>query len=365
MADPPPKKERRKRKWDDVGDLPQAQPSVKENAKVFIDGMENAPSSFGLRDRLQGPHAQYIKHIAVTAGSACEVVLKGVGSGHLDASGGQDASMRLHFDITANSAEAVSTAQQLCEDLLGTAKQQYKEYMQSLSTYASPSAPAVVPHHGYPTAPYPGYAPPAPASYPGYAGYGAYPAYPAVGTPVPPPVGTPVPPPVGTPVPPPVGAPVLPPVGTSVPPPAATPAADNVTDPSSPGAPVPSGAGPALEAAPKSTSTRFSENPPPSLGASNMAASARGTDADLMPPPAPKKSDGFAMPPPAPLKKGVRFSEEASGVTLPVLPDPTPDTEPTRPGVKVKLSEDIGFRQARSHDEYEHTYRELMEQLGF
>ena len=45
--------------------------------------------------------AQYIKHIAVTAGSACEVVLKGVGSGHLDASGGQgiDIACRLFLHV--------------------------------------------------------------------------------------------------------------------------------------------------------------------------------------------------------------------------------------------------------------------------
>ena len=64
--------------------------------KVFV-GLEQAPESFKVVDKLQGPSGTFLQHIATQTGA--KVFLRGRGSGYIEPTSGKESFEALHVYI--------------------------------------------------------------------------------------------------------------------------------------------------------------------------------------------------------------------------------------------------------------------------
>ncbi|KAI1841979.1 hypothetical protein JX266_011839 [Neoarthrinium moseri] len=81
---------------------------------------------FNLRAQVVGHGGSYVKHIQQETG--CRVQIKGRGSGYLEASTNRESDDDMYLHVAGPDPNMVEKAQQLCEDLLGSVKEQYEEF---------------------------------------------------------------------------------------------------------------------------------------------------------------------------------------------------------------------------------------------
>ncbi|KKA26642.1 hypothetical protein TD95_002633 [Thielaviopsis punctulata] len=93
-------------------------------AKISI-GLDPLPG-FNLRAQVVGQGGQYVKHIQNETG--CRVQIKGRGSGYLEHSTNQEADEDMFLHVAGPDASKVDEAKALCEDLVGSVKQQYEDF---------------------------------------------------------------------------------------------------------------------------------------------------------------------------------------------------------------------------------------------
>ncbi|KAL5612951.1 hypothetical protein BROUX41_003972 [Berkeleyomyces rouxiae] len=83
-------------------------------------------SGFNLRAQVVGQGGQYVKHIQNETG--CRVQIKGRGSGYLEQSTNQEADEDMFLHVAGPEASKVEEAKALCDDLVASVMQQYKDF---------------------------------------------------------------------------------------------------------------------------------------------------------------------------------------------------------------------------------------------
>ncbi|KAM0815271.1 hypothetical protein AB5N19_01065 [Seiridium cardinale] len=94
------------------------------DAKIPID-LEPIPG-FNLRAQVVGHGGTYVKHIQQETN--CRVQIKGRGSGYLEAATNRESDEDMYLHVAGPDPAMVERAKQLCEDLLGSVKEQYEEF---------------------------------------------------------------------------------------------------------------------------------------------------------------------------------------------------------------------------------------------
>lgn len=87
--------------------------------------MENIPG-FNLRAQVVGQGGAYVKHIQ--SETRCRVQIKGMGSGFMEHSTGQESDEPMYLHVASPDAEQVDRAKKLCEDLLASVRQNYEHF---------------------------------------------------------------------------------------------------------------------------------------------------------------------------------------------------------------------------------------------
>lgn len=95
--------------------------------KIFV-GLEHAPVTYPVREKILGPGSTYIDHIKTTTGA--NVTLRGKGSGFLDPNSGREAFEPLHIHITHPTLEGLQAAKSLAISLIQTAHTDFAEWQQ-------------------------------------------------------------------------------------------------------------------------------------------------------------------------------------------------------------------------------------------
>ncbi|KAK8781346.1 hypothetical protein V5799_017312, partial [Amblyomma americanum] len=106
--------------------------------KIFV-GLEHAPATYQVRERILGPAGSYLDHIKATTGA--NVTLRGKGSGFLDPTSGREAFEPLHIHITHPTLEGLQAAKSLAISLIQTTHTDFAEWQQQqLASLALQSA---------------------------------------------------------------------------------------------------------------------------------------------------------------------------------------------------------------------------------
>ncbi|KAL1422837.1 hypothetical protein MTO96_021656 [Rhipicephalus appendiculatus] len=95
--------------------------------KIFV-GLEHAPVTYPVREKILGPGSAYIDHIKTTTGA--NVTLRGKGSGFLDPASGREAFEPLHIHITHPTLEGLQAAKSLAISLIQTTHADFAEWQQ-------------------------------------------------------------------------------------------------------------------------------------------------------------------------------------------------------------------------------------------
>ncbi|XP_075535722.1 uncharacterized protein LOC142571337 isoform X3 [Dermacentor variabilis] len=95
--------------------------------KIFV-GLEHAPMTFPVREKILGPGGAYLDHIKTTTGA--NVTLRGKGSGFLDPTSGREAFEPLHIHITHPTLEGLQAAKSLAISLIQTTHTDFAEWQQ-------------------------------------------------------------------------------------------------------------------------------------------------------------------------------------------------------------------------------------------
>lgn len=94
--------------------------------KIYI-GMEGAPASFELVNKILGPGGQYLSHIATETGA--QVMLRGKGSGHLETSAGLETPEPMHLYLQHEKISGLQAAKDLSQNLIKTIREEYEQVM--------------------------------------------------------------------------------------------------------------------------------------------------------------------------------------------------------------------------------------------
>lgn len=98
--------------------LPQPQTVTVLQEKLYI-GLEHAPPSFGVKEKMHGPEGSYLHHIEAETGA--KVMLRGKGSGFPDFNNpGRESMEPMHVLLEHPSPMVVGQAKQLAENLIQT-----------------------------------------------------------------------------------------------------------------------------------------------------------------------------------------------------------------------------------------------------
>ncbi|KAH6938859.1 hypothetical protein HPB50_013822 [Hyalomma asiaticum] len=95
--------------------------------KIFV-GLEHAPVTYPVREKILGPGNAYLDHIKTTTGA--NVTLRGKGSGFLDPTSGREAFEPLHIHITHPTLEGLQAAKSLAISLIQTTHTDFAEWQQ-------------------------------------------------------------------------------------------------------------------------------------------------------------------------------------------------------------------------------------------
>jgi hypothetical protein len=98
--------------------------------KVRI-GMDSAPASFNLLNKLRGDDGVNVGYIGKEAGVT--LAIKGLGSGTKDPMSGQELQEPLFFHVTSRNPEAVDKARKLLESLLDSTREDLQKHLESTS----------------------------------------------------------------------------------------------------------------------------------------------------------------------------------------------------------------------------------------
>ena len=93
---------------------------------MFV-GLAKPPSSFGLRERLEGPDGSFLSHISKQVGA--KVFLRGKGSGYIEPTSKKESFESLHIYISHPNKQGLESARQLCDNLIETVKKDYDSFM--------------------------------------------------------------------------------------------------------------------------------------------------------------------------------------------------------------------------------------------
>lgn len=91
--------------------------------------MAKAPSTFNLKERLEGANGSFLSHIATQTGA--KAFLRGQGSGYIEPTSKKESFEALHIYVSHSSKNGLDSARQLCESLIEKVRNDFELFQAS------------------------------------------------------------------------------------------------------------------------------------------------------------------------------------------------------------------------------------------